>query len=309
MRRFFLAFLLCAVALSVRAQTIDNLPTVGTLGAMSTNASNATLPMALNNLGLGTTSNVQFGTLAIGAGGITNSGAYNKVTLTAPATNSTLTVADGKTLASNSTITLGGTDGKSLTLTNALTVQGNDGTLSFGGSSTTQTFPSTSQTLVGTTAIQPLSNKTLDAVTTINQQAHEASFTSSTSTSFTTISGLDQTFTSGGVYSCNGHMHFTTAPTTSNGVKLQLASDGTSSITTLNFNAIGFNSAAFATSGTGTATALGSTAISSQNAFTDIILNGEIVVNAGGVIHVQFNEVATSGTIAGNARWDCHRAS
>lgn len=172
---------------------------------------------------------------------------------------------------------------------------------------TTNTGFGCNSNMVTTASSQTLTNKTITDV--INQETHEDSFTSNTSSGFTTITNLDQTFTAAGKYSCNGHMHFTTAPTTSNGVKLQLATDGTSSITTLNFNAIGFNGAAFATSGTGTATALGSTAISSQNAFTDIILNGEIVVNVGGVIHVQFNEVATSGTIAGNARWDCHRAA
>ena len=105
----------------------------------------------------------------------------NKLTITTPATGSTLTIADGKTLTANSTLTLAGTDsktltvnknltldgadGKTLTLTTGLTVNTNDGTLAFGAASktltvnkiltldgtdsTTMTFPSTSATLGG----------------------------------------------------------------------------------------------------------------------------------------------------------------
>lgn len=46
--------------------------------------------------------------------GVASATTINKVTLTAPATGSTLTVADGKTLASNNTLTLAGTDGSTL---------------------------------------------------------------------------------------------------------------------------------------------------------------------------------------------------
>jgi hypothetical protein len=63
-------------------------------------------------------------TIADTTGNITG-GTYNKVTITAPASGSTLTIADGKTLTVNATLTLAGTD------------------------STTMTFPSTSTTLAG----------------------------------------------------------------------------------------------------------------------------------------------------------------
>ena len=53
------------------------------------------------------------------------SGSLNKVTITAPATSATLTIANGKTLTASNTLTLAGTD------------------------STTMTFPSTSQTIAG----------------------------------------------------------------------------------------------------------------------------------------------------------------
>lgn len=51
-------------------------------------------------------------TIADSTGDIT-AGKYNKVTITAPATGSTLTVADGKTLTASNTLTFTGTDGSS----------------------------------------------------------------------------------------------------------------------------------------------------------------------------------------------------
>lgn len=63
-------------------------------------------------------------TIADTTGDIT-AGKYNKVTITAPATGSTLTIADGKTLTANNSLTLSGTD------------------------ATTMTFPSTSQSIAG----------------------------------------------------------------------------------------------------------------------------------------------------------------
>ena len=65
----------------------------------------------------------------------TSATAFNKVTLTAPATSSTLTILDGKTLTANNSLTLAGTD------------------------STTMTFPSASDTVVGAAATQTLTNK------------------------------------------------------------------------------------------------------------------------------------------------------
>ena len=68
-------------------------------------------------------------TVADTTGDIT-AGAYNKVTITAPASSATLTIADGKTLTANRSLTLTGTDG------------------------TTQTFPSTNATIARTDAGQ-----------------------------------------------------------------------------------------------------------------------------------------------------------
>lgn len=68
--------------------------------------------------------------------GVATATTVNKVTFTAPATGSTLTIADGKTLTANSSLTLAGTDAKTLTVSNSLTLAGTD--------STTMTFPAVS---------------------------------------------------------------------------------------------------------------------------------------------------------------------
>ena len=51
--------------------------------------------------------------------GVATATTINKVTLTAPATGATLTIADGKTFTASNTLTLSGTDGTSLNLNNA----------------------------------------------------------------------------------------------------------------------------------------------------------------------------------------------
>lgn len=67
--------------------------------------------------------------------GVASATSINKVALTAPASNATLTIADGKTLTASNSLTLAGTD------------------------STTMTFPSTSATVAGLAIAQSFTNK------------------------------------------------------------------------------------------------------------------------------------------------------
>lgn len=105
-------------------------------------------------------------TVADTTGDITG-GKYNKVTITAPATGSTLTIADGKTLTANNSLTLAGTDGKTLTTNASLTLAGVDGktlttnnSLTLAGTDgTTMTFPSASAS-VGYLNIPAVADKT-----------------------------------------------------------------------------------------------------------------------------------------------------
>ena len=97
-----------------------------------------------------------FGTnLTIDTSGNLVAPTVNKLTLTQPATGSTLTIADGKTLTASKTLTLAGVDGKTATFNNSLsfsgadgkgltlnaglTVNTNDGSLSFGAAAKTLT--------------------------------------------------------------------------------------------------------------------------------------------------------------------------
>jgi hypothetical protein len=78
--------------------------------------------------------------------GVATATSINKMAITAPATSSTLTIADGKTLTANRTLTLNGTDGKTLSVNNSIALTGTD--------STTMTFPTTSATIARTDAAQ-----------------------------------------------------------------------------------------------------------------------------------------------------------
>ena len=101
-------------------------------------------------------------TIADTTGNITG-GTYNKVTITAPASGSTLTVADGKTLTANSTLTLAGTDAKTLTVNASLTLSGTD--------STVMTFPATSTTVAGLGIAQTFTqDQTIAGNLTLNGQ-------------------------------------------------------------------------------------------------------------------------------------------
>lgn len=76
-------------------------------------------------------------------GGI-SAGAYNKVTVTAPATSATLTIANGKTLTANNSITLAGTDSTTMTFPSL--------TATLAGLETAQAFTGT-QTFAGTSSV------------------------------------------------------------------------------------------------------------------------------------------------------------
>lgn len=74
--------------------------------------------------------------------GVANATTLNKVTVTAPATGSTLTIANGKTFTVNNTLTLSGTDGSSVAF-------GGGGTVAYQGGTLAQFSATTSAQLAG----------------------------------------------------------------------------------------------------------------------------------------------------------------
>jgi hypothetical protein len=85
--------------------------------------------------------------------GVATATSVNKVALTAPATGSTLTIADGKTLTASNSLTLAGTD------------------------STTMTFPATSATVAGLSILETFTASQRGTVTTDNDGSFDMNVT------------------------------------------------------------------------------------------------------------------------------------
>ena len=119
--------------------TISNLPATSSSSgadAFVLVQSNVTKKITNTNLFTGVT--LTSPTLVTPTLGVATATSINKVAFTAPATNATLTIADGKTLTANRTLTFTGTDGVTVTFpsTNA-TMARTDAAQTFTG---TQTF-------------------------------------------------------------------------------------------------------------------------------------------------------------------------
>jgi len=101
-------------------------PRLNASQAVATDASKRLVSVA--NTGVGSNVLAESPSLSTPSLGVATAASVNKVTVTQPATGSTLTIADGKTLSTSATITLAGTDGKTFTLNKNLALDGVDGT-------------------------------------------------------------------------------------------------------------------------------------------------------------------------------------
>jgi hypothetical protein len=125
---------------SIAAVTHNFLTSISTSG-VPTQAQPAASDLSNGVTGSGAVALATSPTLVTPTLGVASATSVNKVAITAPATGSTLTIADGKTLTVDNSLELAGTDG------------------------TEMTFPSTSDTVVGLAATQTLTNKTLTSPT------------------------------------------------------------------------------------------------------------------------------------------------
>lgn len=123
--------------------------------------------------------------------GAASAATFNKLTLTAPASGATLTIAEGKTLAVNNSLTFAGTDGTTITLpSTSATLARTDAAQTFAG---TQTFS-------GTIAGAAITGTTLGmtgAVSALNATAIPAGGTAGSGFKFSSTANFGVFFGSG----------------------------------------------------------------------------------------------------------------
>jgi len=140
--------------------------------------------------------------------GVATATTINKVTFTSPATGSTLTIADGKTLTQNATQTFAGVDGKTLTFNNSITFTGTD--------ATTMTFPTTNATIARTDSAQTFTGvqtMTSPSITTSIVTGSTSFLAWNTVATTFSMAGAATTLTIGGTPSTAVTHNYSTNPT------------------------------------------------------------------------------------------------
>jgi len=231
--------------------------------------------------------------------GVASATSINKITITAPATSATLTIANGKTLAANNSITLAGTDATTMTFpgTNA-TIARTDAAQTFTG---TQTFNSdaaingltvgrgagavSTNTAVGGSALA--ANTTGDN----NTASGVSALLSNTTGSNNTASGYQAL-----VFNTTGNFN------TASGVSALAANTTGSSNTALGNNALGANTTGNFNTASGVSALLSNTTGSSNTASGVSALLSNTTGNsntASGVSALYANTTGSSNTASG----------
>lgn len=110
--------------------------TSGTL-PVARGGTGATVATGTGNVVLATSPTLTTPTFVAPALGVASATSVNKVAITAPATSATLTIADGKTLTANHSLTLAGTDGTTMTFpSTSASVARSDAAQTFTGAQT-----------------------------------------------------------------------------------------------------------------------------------------------------------------------------
>jgi hypothetical protein len=172
-----------ALTLTTSAASNVTFPTTGTLattGNLSQFASTTSAQLAgiiSDETGSGALVFANTPTLVTPILGAATATSINKVTITAPATSSTLTIANGKTLTVNESITLAGDAARTLTINNAnKTLTGAATSLTFAGNfSTTGAFTTTLAQGANVTLTLPTTNSTLATTGNLSQFASTTS--------------------------------------------------------------------------------------------------------------------------------------
>ena len=128
----------------------------------------------------------------------------------------------------------------------------------------------------------------------INQEflVSTSTLTKTSDTALATVPGLSQTLTAGKTYNCQGKL--TGVSGASGGIKVALVATASLSATSTTWT--GFTWSGTTAVAQTTVTALGSNIAANTAVYSDMYINGSIVVNAGGTINVQAAQNVSDGT-------------